>query len=186
MFVTSEDLDALKQGSVRVQNQFWKAYWNEIFAICRHVLGDCPDATEVAVDILSDFLLKYVHNLKTPNAVRVYLRLMATRRSLAYKDKKEKFVALECDSLSDDARPRPDEDAEIYLLTPRLYECMEMLTPKAQKVLGLRYKKQLANEKIGEMVGGSRQYIGRLITRSIELLKNCLQSSVSQQGEIET
>ena len=146
MFVTSEVLQNLKEGEVHVQNGFWRNYWEEIHDICTHVLGDCPDATEVAVDTLSDFLFKYVHNLSSPNAVRAYLRLMATRRSLKYKDKKERFVTMECDSIMDDALLSPDENAEIRLMTPRLYECMDKLTPKAQKAqkaMAVEYSKKV-------------------------------------------
>jgi DNA-directed RNA polymerase specialized sigma subunit len=56
-----------------------------------------------------------------------------------------------------------------------LVDCFKKLTEKAQKVMVLRFDADLTTEAIGKIVGGSKQYIGRLITQSLEAMRNCLE-----------
>lgn len=171
------DIPALKQGSTDAQNAFWRAHHGDVHAICCGVLGRGADAEEVADGVLSDFLFKYVHRLETPAAARSYLRLMAVRRSIRRRERRDRQSGSEPDVLADQARLTAEERANYALLLPRLGHCMEELTPKAQEVLRLRFRSELTNQKIGGLVGGSKQYIGRLIKRSLEILRGCLESS---------
>ena len=75
----------------------------------------------------------------------------------------------------DDGEPAaPEQSIWVGQMMPRLDGCLEGLTPKAREVLKLRFSTDLTNEVIGEMVGGSKQYIGRLIKESTDKLRTCL------------
>jgi DNA-directed RNA polymerase specialized sigma24 family protein len=58
-----------------------------------------------------------------------------------------------------------------------LDRCLTHLTDKARQVLRLKYTEQWTNEHIGQIVGGSKQYIGRLIRQSLELLRSCIEKN---------
>ena len=170
-------VEGLKSGEVKAQEDFWKLYWPEVYTICAHILGNGPAATDIAVDLLSDFMTKYVHRLSHPKALRSYLRMMAMRRSLRFREDLEKRVPTDVDSLFIDTDgPDPEEAAHVAMLRPGLEVCLGEITPKAQQVIRLRYDQQMTNEKIGGLVGGSKQYIGRLLHRSLGLLRKCLES----------
>ncbi|MCP4675518.1 MAG: sigma-70 family RNA polymerase sigma factor [Deltaproteobacteria bacterium] len=178
-------VEGLKSGEVRAQEDFWKLYWPETYAICAHILGNGPNATDVAVDLLSDFITKHVHQLSHPKAHRSYLRVMAMRRSLRFRENLGKHVPTDMDSLQlDSDELNPEEAAHVAALMPRLDECLGELTTKAQQAIRLRYDRQMTNEKIGGLVGGSKQYVGRLLRRSLELLRKCLESGGVKSSEV--
>ena len=173
----------LRTGDADEQGVFFRNHWSEIYAICARILGDGPDACDVTVDILCDFLFDYVKSLKKAQAMRSYLRLMAVRRSLRLRNKRGKSVETDSESLPDQTGCSPEHAASMVWWHPRLTECLSRLTPKAQQVVRLRYGQDLANERIGEMVGGSKQYIGRLLSKSLGKLKECLEAEASgRQG----
>ncbi len=169
-------VEGLKSGDTRVQEEFWKRYWSEVYAICAHILGSGPDATDVAVDLLLDFMTDYVQRLSHPRALRSYLRLMSVRRSLRFRGVRDKNVSTDFENLVDADEPSPEDAVGSAMMMPRLNGCLEELTPKAQQVIRLRFGRQMTNEKIGGLVGGSKQYIGRLLRSSLELLRKCLES----------
>lgn len=179
MMAPAEDgpgLDALRAGDRRAQEQFWRLHWDRTYATCARVLGYGADATDVATDVLHDFLYRHVHHVVEARAVRTYLGLAATRRALRRRERAGRHVELEAEQLPDEGARAPDRAAWTALLLPRLGACLEGLTPKAQQVLKLRFGGELTNERIGELVGGSKQYIGRLIKESAERLRACLEA----------
>ena len=167
----------MQAGDPETQRDFWKQTYGDVYAISSRILGTGSDAGEVAVDVLSDFLLRYVHSISNEQTLISYLRIMTTRRALKYRAKKRPYTPLDIVDLADEDTKNPEEAAYLASLMPRLEECMEQLTPKAQQVIRLRYFRHMTNQSIGEWVGGSKQYIGRLVTQSIEALKNCLNTS---------
>lgn len=175
------DIEKLKQGDSSAQRDFWERHFNEVLAICSKILGPGADATDIATDLLSDFLFNYVHNLSNPNGYRAYLRIMAVRRSLRRKQKAHQNISFDEMELPSKEHVTPEEDASVSLLLPKLSECLSTLTPKAQSVVRLKYTKQMTNEHIGQTVGGSKQYIGRLLTQSLDVLLNCLQKGAFAQ-----
>lgn len=181
---TEQDwLSDLKNRDAAVQQQFWAAQWPVVYAISRYILGNSADASEVAVDVLSDFMTTYLHNVTTSDSVQAYIRLMATRRALKYRTKRNRMVAVEFDSFSDLDNLDPEQVAQLSQLIPRISVCMEKLTPKAQSVVRLRYRKHMTKTAIAETVGASKQYIGRLLKRSLELLKLCLDPEIAGDRE---
>jgi RNA polymerase sigma factor (sigma-70 family) len=180
VFLSETMIAGLVANNSESQQAFWSAAWPDVCSICTHILGSCPDANDTAVDVLTDFIFKQVHHLSNPKAAQVYLRLMSVRRSLKRRERRGELAGKDPDGIADSQTVLADENAVVTLLLPRLSECLAQLTPKAQQVLRLRFGEELTNERIGSLVGGSKQYLGRLIRRSLELLRSCLESSPTQ------
>lgn len=172
-------LEALKRGDPEAQERLWTLHWDRVYATCARILGYGADASDVATDIVHDFLFTYVQNIEHERAIVSYLRLMATRRSLRRRRGADRHRELVPESVVDEDARGADVAAHTQLLLPRLSDCLEELTPKAQQVLKLRFAGELTTERIGQLVGGSKQYIGKLIRQSTEKLRVCLESKAS-------
>lgn len=168
-------LAALKAGDTEAQARFWSLHWDRVYATCARVLGYGVDASDVATDVVHDFLFTYVQNIEHERAIVSYLRLMATRRSLRKRRGADRHKELEPEALPDDGARSAEQLANTQMLLPRLNDCLEELTPKAQQVLKLRFAGDMTNERIGQVVGGSKQYIGKLIRQCTEKLRTCLE-----------
>ncbi len=81
-------LTLLKSGDEKAQQFFWLRSWEDIYAATLNVLQNAPDATEVTVDVLSDFLFDYVHRVSKGASIQSYLRIVAVRRAIRYQKKK--------------------------------------------------------------------------------------------------
>lgn len=168
-------IEGLKANEPHYQRLFWKRYWPDVYGISACILGDGFPAREVATGVLSDFLSQCVHRLVHAQAMWSYLRLMTVRRAKKEKTILDGLEQNNIELLVDDSDFSAEQKADVKLLLPRLEECLGRLTPKAQQVLKLRYNGDLPNEKIGDLLGGSKQYIGRLITQCHEMLRKCLE-----------
>jgi len=174
------ELALLKARDPLAQARFFRGHRGRLEILCARVLGHGADAMEIATDVLGDFLFQYVGGVESPRAVTTYIKLMATRRSLRWLRTRGRNDEVQDDDgggSTDLARERePQVEQQIWArqMMPRLDGCMEHLTPKAREVLKMRFSTELTNESIGEIVGGSKQYIGRLIKESTEKLRTCM------------
>jgi DNA-directed RNA polymerase specialized sigma24 family protein len=85
----------LKIHDKKALEHFWRNYHDRIYSICVVILGKGPDALDMTVDILVDFMEKSVSSLSSPNAMFSFLRQMAVRRSIRYRDRRNKIACLE-------------------------------------------------------------------------------------------
>jgi len=177
--ISAETVFRLQQGDVATRRDFWNSGFEPVLAICSRVLGQGPTAVDVTTDLLNDFMFHYVENLSNPHGAWSYIKLMAIRRSVRERQRLlngERF---------DELRVSPPENAganaEPPILMTSLEKCMETLTPKAQSALRLKYRNGLSNEQIGDMLGGTKQYIGRLMQKSLTLIRECLQRKAVAQ-----
>lgn len=168
------ELARLKAREPAAQARFYKLFKERVQAICSRILGGGADAADVATDVIGDFLFQYVDGVESPRAVTTYLKLMATRRSLRWLRRGDRAEEVDEDAPDDGEPAAPEQAIWVGQMMPRLDGCLEGLTPKAREVLKLRFSTDLTNEVIGEMVGGSKQYIGRLIKESTDKLRTCL------------
>ena len=167
--------ERLKSGCSVAEREFWQQQWLVLHPICLHLLGSEAEATEVVVEVLTEFIMKYVHIIENPLSMNSYVRLMATRKCLKIKRNWQRQVSLDFDMFEGENSFNPEEQAIIVHLVPRLSECMTHLTPKAQTALQLRYRSEMTKTAISDLLGVSKQYLGRLLKRSLELLKRCLE-----------
>jgi RNA polymerase sigma factor (sigma-70 family) len=164
----------LKSGDPKTLGFFWREFFAKTYPICSRILGKGPDATDTAVDLLTDFLEIRIHDLKDPSAIFAYLRLAAIRRSVEVKKRRDIHASLDFD-IEAHADRTPETEADVTELMPRLDRCLRLLTEKAGQCLRLKYTNEMTNEDIGHLLGGSKQYIGRLIQKSLEALRACIE-----------
>jgi RNA polymerase sigma-70 factor, ECF subfamily len=164
----------LRAGDAASQRQFWRSSWPDVFRVVCRVLGPGVQASEIAVDVLTDFLIHYVHQLEDPRAVRAYLRLMALRRALKARAQGQRSVTCDMDDLGAVESRGVDESAAHQIMLGRLERCLGGLTGKAQQALALRFRGGVTDEKIGDVLGVSKQYVGRFVDKSIVALRKCL------------
>jgi RNA polymerase sigma factor (sigma-70 family) len=172
----SELVDGLRREETNAQKIFWDIYRPKVFGICQRILGNASDAMDLTVDLLTEFMDRRVHDIKKPGATGGYLRLMAVRQALEIKKKRQNTSSLNVDVMDIDSES-PEKQAELTALSQRLEHCLEQLTEKARQTLRLKYSEEWPNERIGQIVGGSRQYIGRLINQSLKCLRGCIEKN---------
>ena len=174
----------LKAGHQEAQAALWQDHFDEVYAICARIIGTGTTATDTAVDVLADFSATYVHGLQHAGALSAYLRQMAIRRSVhqrALQDGRETPLA-EVDNQPSPNEQALDETVAYAALVPRLDGCLAELSTKSQRVLRMRFHLEMPNEQIGALVGGSKQYIGRLIRSSLGALRRCLERQGSRSA----
>jgi RNA polymerase sigma factor (sigma-70 family) len=176
-------VQGLKARDPNAQAVFWKRYWDVAYPISAHILGVCPDAVDAAVDLLVDFMERRVHRLSAHQALFAYVRLAAVRRAIRYRNKRNSSTLYDESSREDLDLNTPEDNAALSVLMPRLDECLKNIAPKAQETLRLKFVADLTNEHIGRLVGGSKQYIGRLIQKSLDVLKLCIEKT-TEQGDL--
>ena len=172
----------LKNREAAAQEVFWQRYWDKLYPISAHILGSGPDAVDVLVDLLVEFMDERAETLTTPEALYAYLRMTTVRRAIRYRDRRGKQTMLS-EQLTEESERTPEELASLSILMPRLDECLESLSPKAQQTLRLKFGTEITNERIGALVGGTKQYIGRLIGRSLETLRGCIDANGPLEGD---
>lgn len=175
-------LEGLCKRDSNAQKLFWDKYWPRVYAICARILGRGTDATDLAVDLLTEFIDIRVQKVENPAAMCGYIRLMAVRRALDFRKKRNRFSSMDYET-GDKSSLSPEEEAMLNSMMPRLKHCMNKLTEKARKAVLLKYTEQWSNERIGDILGGSRQYIGRLLKQSEELLRKCVEKSTGESKE---
>ena len=174
----------LKAGDEKARVRFWRTYWDVAYPVCARILGSGAETTDIAVDLLTDFMTHFVNRLEEPRALRTYVRLMAVRRAQEASKRRRRNEALLVDP-KDETIATPEELAHWQALAPHLNDCLEKLTPKSRQALRLKYGQQLNHVEIGKMLGGSKQYISRLVLSSLDVLRECIESSAGRQAQKE-
>ena len=180
MIISTELVNLLQNHDNAGRNRFWNAAFEPVLAICSRVVGPGPLSVDITTDLLNDFMFRYVDNLSNPKGAWAYLKMMAIRRSVRERERIYKNEQLEEQRMTLTSSNAVDEG--VLLLLPGLDDCLGTLTPKAQSSIRLKYRQDLSNEQIGRMIGGSKQYIGRLIKQSLALLRDCLQQKAMNHG----
>lgn len=174
--ISTSLINALKTETQGARHAFWKTHFGDIYAIALHVLKDPPLANDVTTDVLVDFMFTHVHSLTNPNSAKSYLRLMTIRRAINAKNKRFKETLIEnMDDYLDDTHQETTVNQCLFGQIMGHY--ISKLTPKAQSILRLKYEQDLPNEQIGKLVGGSKQYIGKVLNNSILKLRESVQFS---------
>lgn len=158
----------------QAQAEFFRTNWDWVYATALRILRNPVDANDVTSDVLTTFLFQRVQQLTDPERALGYLKVMTVRRALRFRQKRG-IVVEPNNEAADPTIPIDMEAAGLReLLRPRLQHCLGGLTQKAQQALHLKFGGSLPNERIGELMGVSKQYIGRVITESIAALRRCL------------
>jgi RNA polymerase sigma factor (sigma-70 family) len=172
----------LKSGDEKAHVQFWRNYWDVAYPVCARILGSGAETTDIVVDLLTDFMTHFVHRLEEPRALRTYVRLMAARRAQEASKRRKRRDQLLFEPM-DEAGRTPEELAHWQALSPFLDDCLDKLTPKARQALRLKYGQQMNNVEIGHILGGSKQYISRLVLKCLDVLRDCIELTAGRQAQ---
>jgi len=171
-------LEKLRARDHRAQQKLRKRLDPKILAVCRHMLQDQALAQETAEDIWMDFLYEHVDKVQKERALGAYLRMMTVRRCVRIRDWQNRHEEpgdqppLVGGSEADMAAAL-DERRQ----TARLEECLKRLSRRARRIVRMRYRNEMTQESIGKALRVSKQYIGRLIARSLEALRECMEEA---------
>lgn len=174
-----ETLESLVQGDDAARVAFWRAVQPRVEHICRQTLGDPHEARDLAAEVLVDFMFEYAAKLENPAAAPNYVYLMAMRRAQRHAQRRGAEVPAEALPERIDQNRQPDELADGTWVRQRLQGCLQELRPKARQALVLHYGKGHSNQLIGSLLGGSKQYIGRLLRDSLALMRLCIERSIN-------
>ncbi|MBN2716615.1 MAG: sigma-70 family RNA polymerase sigma factor [Deltaproteobacteria bacterium] len=180
MQISVEMVSLLQQGNEAARRDFWQTAFAPVLGICSRVAGPGPLAVDITTDLLNDFLFRYVVSLSNPLGAWAYLKMMAVRRSIREKQRSIRHEMFEEHRMR--LGETHDGNEDVAGMIPLLNDCLGTLTPKAQSAIRLKYRQGLSNSEIGNTVGGSKQYIGRLLKQSLRVLRDCLQKKVANHG----
>jgi len=174
-------MDAALIERVRVRDpvailELRRILFSKVTAVCVHLLRDAALAEEVAEDVWMDFVYQSIDRVERPEAVAAYLRVMAVRRCVRLRERRSRH-----EEFTDRGPAGADPEAAVVgaLDWParrrRLEACLKRLSARARQVLRLRFHLDQTQEAIGQSLGFSKQYAGRVLNRSLEALRACLE-----------
>jgi RNA polymerase sigma factor (sigma-70 family) len=173
----NELLDGLKEGTTRARAIARQSLFPRVLAVCRRMLSDPILAEDTAEDIWMDFLFLHAARVQSARALPAYLRMMTVRRCIRIRQSRARLAELDENSASNGlAEDHLVSAVDLMRDQVRLQACLEQLDGRARKILRLRFHLDLTQEAIGQALGVSKQYAGRVIARSLENLRQCLEA----------
>jgi RNA polymerase sigma-70 factor, ECF subfamily len=171
-------LDRLRVRDRAAQEALRAELLPRLTAVCTRLLGDRRIGEETASDVLMDFLTDGVDKLREERAIRSYVRMTAVRRCVRLRGWRTRM-----ETPVDLPDPAGGPEAELSQrqtqdrLQRRLRHCLERLTPRVRRVLRLRFERDMTQERIGEVLGFTKQYAGRFIAAALEGLRRCMEKA---------
>lgn len=172
----SDSLTPLQARDPRALAELHQELYRPLQALCFRLLGDSIAAEHAADDVWTDFVVSHVDHLQQGEAAGAYLRMVAVRHCCRLREFQAKHRELP--ELTDDRIGAEDElirESEARRQTRRLERCLGRLTARARRIVRLRYHREMTQESIGQAVGLTKQYIGRILAKSLEQLRRCME-----------
>jgi RNA polymerase sigma factor (sigma-70 family) len=183
----AELFDRLRARDPQAQVELRRELLPRVLAVCRRLLPDPSLAAEAAEDIWMDFAFGGLDRLRAPEAVSAYLRVMTVRRCVRLRDgwaRHEELGERACPAGGPGGETSGAAVEEGLLmgleqrrLRERLVRCLRRLSEKARRIVRMRFFLDLTQEQIGQSLGVSKQYAGRVIHRSLDALRACLEEA---------
>lgn len=169
-------LAELKERKVSAQAQVYRALRVSTVAVSSQLGLPPVDADAMAADLFIDFFYRFVDEIRIPQAIPAYVKIMAVRRTQRLLRRNERVVAEESVEASDDSSATPEEHALRQTSVQLLSECLKHLTPKARTVLKLQYGHDMSFSEAGAHLGVSKQAVGKMALKSVETLRRCIEA----------
>ena len=150
----------------------------KVVGLCQKILNNRVLGHETAQDVWTDFVVFHAANVQSPAATEAYVRLITVRRC-----RRMKMIQARQAPMIEIADERENPEAAFIAADEekrrqsRLAHCMEGLDRQAQRLLRMRYHLGMTQESIGEQLGVSKQYAGRILARTIEGLRTCVEAA---------
>ena len=170
-----------------------EAYYADLTGWSGHVAlsalgrGNESAADEIASIALSDFLAVYVHRVEPRGSDDIDRRVVVRFIGLVIARRAHRLAKRLRQSDPLDDQPQGVEsvetaDEDFLRFREFVPGCLERLRdPKAKTAITLKYARDLDNPEIGERLSVSQQYIGKLIKKSLELLRKCVTLRAREQ-----
>jgi RNA polymerase sigma factor (sigma-70 family) len=180
------DYKSIQAGLPEAWEQGFKILWGVGHAACHGALKNCHgvDVDLIVSDAVTEVIPKAMEvpswdELKALTARVAWCRAIdAVRRMQAKKHGGGRLDSLQ-DLISEPASPKhqqPDEDlyhAEVW----RAYrECTGQLNPKVREIVEYRLVDQMTQKEISEKVGTPQGTVGVMIMKTLENIRECLES----------
>lgn len=180
------DYKSIQAGLPEAWEQGFKILWGVGHAACRGAIKNCSgvDADLIVSDAVSEVIPKARevpswNELKALTARVAWCRAIdAIRRQKAEKKGGGRVESLD-DLLIEPSSPvyqRPDEDLYHAELWRAYRECTGQLNPKVREIVECRLVDQMTQKEISEKVGTPQGTVGVVIMKTLETIRECLES----------
>ncbi len=162
------------------QKELRRAVLPRLVATCARLLSSASCAEELAEDLWNDFLLLHVERLRHASAIHAYLRMMAVTTCRRRNTRAERFADLADAQGAAEASVDPEsmlsEAVETRRRQARLAQCLSRLAPRPRALVRMRFSHGLTQEAIGERMGVSKQYVGKVLAKTLDSLRKCMEA----------
>ncbi len=148
-----------------------------ILRVCRKMLKNETTAEQTAADIWIDFVLRYVHNLKSGASIPSYLRMMTVRRCMRAREFVAKHDSLDVVPELKSKATNPETDIDRQRQLSQLQRCIRQLDQRERDLLLMYFGHDMTQQAIGDLIGVSKQHIGRILRKAEGKLKICLEKA---------
>jgi RNA polymerase sigma factor (sigma-70 family) len=149
----------------------------KMVSLCQRILDDRVLGKETAEDVWTDFVLFHAATVRSEAATEAYLRVIAVRRC-----RRVRMIQARHDPITELADSREGPESELIAADEdrrrqsRLAHCLSQLDHQAQRLLRMRYHLGMTQESIGQQLGVSKQYAGRILARTVAGLRSCVEA----------
>jgi RNA polymerase sigma factor (sigma-70 family) len=167
-------LTQLQQRDPCAQASFYRVNRGALLALARATLSCPADAPALVADVFTDFFYRYVDFIRDERSVASYLRVMIVRRSRRQNLSGARIDNLD-ENMADPSQPDLVQSADCTRWTVWLDDCLATLADRARRLVRLHYGHELSLSQIGSQMGVSKQAVGKIVQKSLELLRCCLE-----------
>ena len=167
-FLKNDFWHKIKEGKKEGLKDLYDTHFDALYSFGLYIHEDA----ERVQDAIHDLFIKLWDRRETitiPNNTRNYL-FTALRNDLIQKVQKGSKVVL-TESIQDQEDDAPFFEGDDDERKKKLKKAIETLSPKNREVIYLKYKDNLSNEEIAEVLGINNQSVRNLIHRAIKQLK---------------
>ncbi len=169
----------LQKGSERAYNEIYKRYWDKIYAVACHRLGNELEAEEVVQDVFFSIWkrkgqLKLEHSLNTYLSVAVKYQVI-NRQTRQYRKNAEIATHVSRQEEYEDTTQLWFSERE---LREQLEVCINKLPEKCRIVFKMSREDEKSNSEIAKELGVSEKNVEAHITRALKILKSSLHVSL--------
>jgi RNA polymerase sigma factor (sigma-70 family) len=175
LYADAEVLRRLQDRDSRIQEAVWRSERSRLKAIALSILKSGEEADALVSDLFADFFYRHVNDVRSSRAIPAYLRVMAVRRARRQMGRARRQVPIEPDFPGEDPLEEKADRIDRNIWTRWLAECLSGLGRKARRILRMHYGHEMSYSVIAGELGGTKQAVGKMVKKSLEVLKRCLE-----------
>ena len=171
----SDDVTKPDQGQLAV---LWTAAYPVVSAYIRAVVRDFHDGEDVLQDVARTTTERFEEYDPSRPFVPWTLGI-AKFKLLQYRDKQSgRRLIADSEVLERLSQACDDSQTQMSEIRQALVNCIRALTPRAKRLLELRYVRDLKPQKIADQVGATSNAVSVALHRVREALRQCVERSM--------